>query len=245
MPVPKAPTRWDLFAAEKGLQKRKKSRKVWDDNAGEWKARYGYKEGAEDLSDWAVPVKRGQDPYADPWEKAKLEKKERVVNNKLNQLRNLERGNKGRKGSKALAPAVPAGIPLQLGLGEGEVSGLTGQGKRAKGKPRGETLAAKKARMAAVQVSTASLGKFDKKVTGEAPRPSYSAKSRKARMPLMAGSAETERNRKALKMVLGSGMGEGMGTSLGGNVDFTAKKGKRDGIIVAARAGGKKRRRGK
>jgi hypothetical protein len=37
------------------------------------------------MRDWAVPVKAGSDPYADPFEKAALEKKERVVRNKLAQ----------------------------------------------------------------------------------------------------------------------------------------------------------------
>lgn len=44
-----------------------------------------------DLSDWAVPVKGGTDPMADPFEEASLKKKQRVVQNKLNQVRNLVR----------------------------------------------------------------------------------------------------------------------------------------------------------
>jgi hypothetical protein len=43
--------------------------------------------GEGDMRDWVVPVKAGSDPFADPFEKAALEKKERVVRNKLAQAR--------------------------------------------------------------------------------------------------------------------------------------------------------------
>ena len=139
-------------------------------------------------------------------------------------------------------PSIPAGIPLQLDMGEGTVNGLTGQGKQARAKPKGENIASKKARLAKVQTSTASLGKFDKKVSGEPGRPQYS--SRKSRRSLMDTAGEKDRDVKTLKQILGGNMGEGYGTgsTAQSGVDFT-KKSKRDGIITAAKAGGKKRRR--
>lgn len=127
-------------------------------------------------------------------------------------------------------------------MGEGTVNGLTGQGKQARAKPKGESIASKKARLAKVQTSTASLGKFDKKVSGEPGRPMYS--SRKSRRSLMDTASEKDRDVKTLKQILGGNMGEGYGTgsTAQSGVDFT-KKSKRDGIITAAKAGGKKRKR--
>jgi len=200
-PVPKPPTKWELFAAEKGLQKRKKSRHTFDDQLDQWVPRHGYKQGADDLKDWMVPVKKGENPYVDPWEKADLEKKQRVLNNKMSQMRNIERANKILGKNK---PSVPAGIPLQLDMGEGTVNGLTGQGKQARAKPRGEDIASKKARLAKVQTSTASLGKFDKKVSGEPGRPQYS--SRKSRRSLMDTASEKDRDVKTLKQILEGSM---------------------------------------
>lgn len=44
-PVPKAKplTRWQQFALAKGITKKKKDRMVWDEAAGEFKPRWGYK----------------------------------------------------------------------------------------------------------------------------------------------------------------------------------------------------------
>ena len=41
-PKPKPLTRWEKFALEKGITKTKRSQKVWDETAGDWKARHGY-----------------------------------------------------------------------------------------------------------------------------------------------------------------------------------------------------------
>jgi regulator of ribosome biosynthesis len=41
-PKPKPLTRWQKFALEKGIKKTKRSQKVWDETAGDWKARHGY-----------------------------------------------------------------------------------------------------------------------------------------------------------------------------------------------------------
>lgn len=36
-----------------------------------------------------MEVKEGDDPFADPWEMQRLEKKKRVLNNQMNHLNNL------------------------------------------------------------------------------------------------------------------------------------------------------------
>lgn len=70
-----------------------------------------------------VQVKQGHDPFEDPFEKAKMEKKQRVLKNKLQQIRNLERA------SKEEAP--PPGIPGQLSLAEGRADMVYGKAKKA------------------------------------------------------------------------------------------------------------------
>lgn len=42
IPPPKKETRWEKFAKEKGIEKKKKSRMVWDEASQDWKPRWGY-----------------------------------------------------------------------------------------------------------------------------------------------------------------------------------------------------------
>ena len=56
---------------------------------------------------WAVPVKGGTDKMDDPFEDAALKKKQRVIKNKLNQLKNLVR-------PACSAPVAPALLRLAL-----------------------------------------------------------------------------------------------------------------------------------
>ena len=46
---------------------------------------------------WAVPVKEGTDKMADPFEDLAMKKKQRVIKNKLNQLKNLVRQVQGQR----------------------------------------------------------------------------------------------------------------------------------------------------
>jgi len=36
-------TRWEEYAAQKGIQKRKRERMIWDEEMKEWRPRYGFK----------------------------------------------------------------------------------------------------------------------------------------------------------------------------------------------------------
>ncbi|CAJ0848334.1 2712_t:CDS:10 [Entrophospora sp. SA101] len=91
LPKPKPPTKWERFAKSKGIQKYKKSRKVYDDVKDEWVPRWGYK-GAnnEELNDWLIPVPNNSDPYEDQFDKRRQDKKERINKNKAQQQKNLE-----------------------------------------------------------------------------------------------------------------------------------------------------------
>ena len=83
-------TRWEKFAKEKGIVKRKRERMVFDEKKNEFAPRWGYKRANEgDLNDWAIPVKPGDDPFEDAFAKRKIAKKERVLKNKSQQLKNL------------------------------------------------------------------------------------------------------------------------------------------------------------
>lgn len=40
--------RWEKFAQEKGIKKRKRSVKVWDEDQQEWRRRFGYQRAGDD-----------------------------------------------------------------------------------------------------------------------------------------------------------------------------------------------------
>nr|GMD95377.1 ribosome biogenesis regulatory protein homolog [Ipomoea batatas] len=42
LPKPKPPTKWELFAKKKGIQKHKKDKILFDEQTGTWKRRHGY-----------------------------------------------------------------------------------------------------------------------------------------------------------------------------------------------------------
>lgn len=53
VPKPKPLTKWQRFAQERGIRKRKRSKLVYDEEAGEWRRRHGYKRANDDED---VPV---------------------------------------------------------------------------------------------------------------------------------------------------------------------------------------------
>lgn len=56
VPKPKPPTKWELFAKTKGIQKRKKDKLVYDEVTKEWKPRYGYKRMPSSGDQWMVEL---------------------------------------------------------------------------------------------------------------------------------------------------------------------------------------------
>lgn len=52
LPKPNVETKWEKFAKEKGIQKRKKSRMVFDEAAQDWKPNWGYKVPFQLFSHW-------------------------------------------------------------------------------------------------------------------------------------------------------------------------------------------------
>jgi regulator of ribosome biosynthesis len=93
LPEPKAETKWEKYAKEKGIvKKKKKDRVVWDEVVKQWVPQYGYKKKVvEDQKNWCIPIKETANPILNPHEELEKEKSERKAKNELQRLRNLAR----------------------------------------------------------------------------------------------------------------------------------------------------------
>ncbi len=137
VPKPKPLTKWERYAKEKGIEKKKKTKLVWDDVVKEWVPRYGYKKAkAEETKNWMMEYKGNAQDADDPFEKAREDKRERVAKNELQRLRNIARARKVKVPGVGLTPV-----------------------KSDKAEARAEAAELKKAADLA-RASTASLGKF-------------------------------------------------------------------------------------
>lgn len=125
LPKPKPPTKWEQFAAAKGIQKKKREKKIWDEEKQEWVNRWGKDGKNKDVEGhWLTEVPKNADVDHDPRKVAREERKARVEKNEKQRLGNLARASGGRKDE----------IERTL---------------------------------ASTRLSTASMGKFDKKLEGE------------------------------------------------------------------------------
>jgi regulator of ribosome biosynthesis len=97
VPKPKPPTKWEKYAKEKGIEKKKKKdRVVWDDVVQQWVPQFGYKKNkVEAQKNWCIPIKEGPDPNLHPFESMAEEKKERIAKNELQRLRNIAKSKGG------------------------------------------------------------------------------------------------------------------------------------------------------
>ncbi len=143
-PAPRPETKWERFARMKGIKKNKRERMVWDETSNEWRPRYGYKRVNDENDVPFIEHGPNDDPYEDPFQAKRDEKKLRVLKNKERQLKNQEfRQGKTKK--------VPSGIPKALGVGRTMQLGKEGT----------------KEVLEKAQVSTASMGKFDRRRKNE------------------------------------------------------------------------------
>ena len=219
-PPPKAETRWEKFAKERGLplNKEKRSRKVWDEASQSWKFRHGYEkansaegDGGGSSHKWPImEVGANDDPYADPWEKERDSKYKKTEKNRENQLKNQERAGmlakgtttriiKSRDAVRKVGKAggrqdnqLPAGVPVDMTK------------KTLRGKP------SLSAALKATQASTASLGRFDKMREGEPERKFPQSKKKRKLVAAAvdtvgARAGEQERGMKVLNQVLNGG----------------------------------------
>ncbi|XP_076869501.1 ribosome biogenesis regulatory protein homolog [Brachyhypopomus gauderio] len=105
-PKPRPPTRWEQFAKLKGIQKKKKTNLVWDEEKKEWRRRWGYKRARDGTKEWLIEVPESADPNEDQFAKRKQAKNERVAKNEYNRLKNISRAQKTKVPGVGLAPSA-------------------------------------------------------------------------------------------------------------------------------------------
>jgi regulator of ribosome biosynthesis len=159
IPEPKPETRWEKFAKTKGILKKKKERMVYDEVMKEWRPAFGYKRANSDVDDAIVEIKGSMDPYADPWEESRKNKKARVDKNIKNQVQNQVRAGlfKGKLGGKkTYDPVSVPGLPIDI------------DDSKSSSKRRGRDGVRRALEL--VQHSTQSMGRFDEMRRGEPKR---------------------------------------------------------------------------
>ncbi|KAF3681410.1 Ribosome biogenesis regulatory protein -like protein [Capsicum annuum] len=90
LPKPKPPTKWELFAKKKGIQKRKKDKVVFDDQTGSWKRRHGYDRVNDDKDVPIIEAKATDEPGQDPFAERQEDKKKRIEKQEKNRYSNLK-----------------------------------------------------------------------------------------------------------------------------------------------------------
>lgn len=167
-------------------------------------------------------MKGGDDGMSDPFKERELKKQERVLKNKVQNLKNRERAERNKGAARralsaaassaesmaaAAAAGTPVGIPRTMKASEGDVSGITGQGRQKRPRPSGETKHDKSKRVRAAQVATASMGRFDRRLPGEPEAPRDPVRHKK-RAATPSGSGEHSRDLAVLSSVVhGAGAG--------------------------------------
>lgn len=157
LPKPKPLTRWEKFAKDKGIVKRKRSKYAFDENTGEFKRRYGY-DRVNDINDVAIIEAKASDKVGeDPFTKHRKDKKERVRKQEERRLTNLK--NAAKEGGKK---ALPATISLARALPQKEDYLHSSSQPDRQLRRKADKKELLKGAIAASE-STASMGKFDKK----------------------------------------------------------------------------------
>ncbi|KAL2487366.1 Ribosome biogenesis regulatory protein-like protein [Abeliophyllum distichum] len=169
LPKPRPPTKWELFAEKKGIQKRKKDKLVFDEQTDTWKRRHGYDRVNDDKDIPIIEAKMTDEPGKDPFAERRKEKKSRVDKQEKNRLHNLKQA--------AKVGALPSHVQLAA-------TALPITGTQAMPRKVGKDELQNVAGMASI--ATASGGKFDKKLPGEKP-PKHEKKYRKF-LPAAEGS---------------------------------------------------------
>ncbi|ELR16369.1 uncharacterized protein ACA1_204570 [Acanthamoeba castellanii str. Neff] len=108
IPKPKPKTKWEQFAATKGIQKRKKNKLEWDETHQDWRRAHGYQRAnRSEESNWVVEVKGNEaNPHDDPFAKVEKEKKDRVKKQRQNEMRNMAAFAKADEKKKGLAGSI-------------------------------------------------------------------------------------------------------------------------------------------
>ncbi|KAF8659996.1 hypothetical protein HU200_058080 [Digitaria exilis] len=188
LPRPKPPTKWELFAKSKGITKRKKNKREWDEQTQSWKRTYGYDRVNDDKDIPIIDAKATDEPGVDPFAQRIQEKKKRVEKQEKNRLENLKKA--------AKVGALPSHI--QLAAKALPIAGTKADLLKKSRKEDLENVAGM------ASSATASGGKFDEKLPGEKP-PKHPGKHRKF-LPVAEGKGmgnlEKQQNDKILNSLL-------------------------------------------
>ncbi|KAG8052164.1 hypothetical protein GUJ93_ZPchr0001g30611 [Zizania palustris] len=65
--MPKHPTKWEEFVKMKGITKRKKNKRQWDEQTQTWKRTYGYDRVNDDKDIPIIEAKATDEPGVDPF----------------------------------------------------------------------------------------------------------------------------------------------------------------------------------
>jgi len=164
-------TRWEKFASEKGIKRKKRGRMLYDEITKAYAPRWGANsiKKVQDKVDIIREHKAGDDPKADPFEKNSLKKTLEKSKQKLREVRNQME-------AKGLKP------------NSGKMR--TSFKEKAEKKKKDKQDASKVLQVA--QKSTASMGLFDKKAHRE--EPEIKKKRKNNVQPFKSGDDEKRRN---------------------------------------------------
>lgn len=149
VPKPKPLTRWQKFAQLKGIKKRRRPKLVWDEATGEWRRRWGIRRANDPKDVWLVEAKASDEVGTDPFIQAKHDRKERKQKQRKQQIQNIKYAEKAEL--KKLGPVLDV---------ERDINPY-----KTRKNPRKDVEEAVKF----ANKSTASIGKFDKKLPGQKP----------------------------------------------------------------------------
>lgn len=95
LPVPKPLTKWEQIAKAKGIKKRVRDKKVYDEVLDKWVPTYGYQRyKAEKEKDWVLEVPQNADPNKDMFQEKRDLRIDRIAKNEIARMRNIARAKK-------------------------------------------------------------------------------------------------------------------------------------------------------
>lgn len=94
LPVPKPLTKWEQIAKAKGIKKRVRDKKVYDEVLDKWVPTYGYQRyKADKEKDWVLEVPHN-DPNKDMFQEKRDLRIDRIAKNEIARMRNIARTKK-------------------------------------------------------------------------------------------------------------------------------------------------------
>ena len=88
IPLVKTETKWEKFAKDKGINKIKRSRMVWDDTKKDWVPRWGFKSIKQNLEENTPILEEKFGDNGDPFLKRRLEKKLKAKKQSMREMKN-------------------------------------------------------------------------------------------------------------------------------------------------------------